>query len=350
MTRVRDERSQRHKPVTLQTIATELGVSTATVSLALRDHPAVALATRESVREAAQRLGYVYNRSAASLRSSTTGIIGVSLHDLANPFLVEVLVAIERCAAQERRSVIVTSAGDDRARQQSGFERFKEYRLDGVIVCAASGSTPEDFRPLTTADVPVTLIMREVRGLAADFVGPDNALGMRLALNYLHDLGHRRIALINGLPGASSVTHREAAFRQFHSEKGLAYDPGLHLHGPPTTETGFLIAQRLVDMAAPPTAAICFNDAVAYGVLSGLLFIGRQPGRDFSVIGFDDLKESALIYPGLTTIRSGAMEIGERAARFLTSRIGNPDLASRSHTLRPELIIRKSTGPVAAQA
>ena len=109
MTRARIDRSNGHKPVTLQTIATELGVSTATVSLALRDIPAVALETREAVREAAKRLGYVYNRSAASLRSATTGIIGVALHDLANPFLVEVLVAVEKAAALQSRSVVVTS-------------------------------------------------------------------------------------------------------------------------------------------------------------------------------------------------------------------------------------------------
>ncbi|MFN8828552.1 MAG: LacI family DNA-binding transcriptional regulator [Labrys sp. (in: a-proteobacteria)] len=350
MTRARIDRSNGHKPVTLQTIATELGVSTATVSLALRDIPAVALETREAVREAAKRLGYVYNRSAASLRSATTGIIGVALHDLANPFLVEVLVAVEKAAALQSRSVVVTSAGDDRARQQASFERFKEYRLDGVIVSAASGSTLEDFQPLTDAGVPITLIMREVRDLSADYVGPDHALGMRLALNYLHDLGHRRIALLNGHPGSSSFSAREDVFRLFHAERGLPLDPDLHQPGAPTAETGFHAAARLLTMPAPPTAAICFNDAVAYGALNGLLFAGREPGRDFSVVGFDDLKESALIYPGLTTIRSGAAEIGERATRFLLSRIGNRGIVNRSFTLRPELVIRKSTGPVAGHA
>lgn len=346
MSRIIDPFQQRQKPVTLQTIASRIGVSTATVSLALRDSDSVAESTREAVKVAARELGYIYNRSAASLRTSSTGIIGVAFHHLANPFLVEALTAIERSASAQRRSVIVAAMADDRQRQREVFERFKEYRLDGVILCSAMGSTVEDLEPLVDAGIPIALMVREIKGAIIDYVGSDNARGVALAMQHLFDLGHRRIAMIGGPSAATTSFARREGYRRFLADNGLPNDPTLETEGPMFAETGFLAIQRLVQQDNPPTAAVCFNDAMAFGALNGLRFMGIEPGRDFSVVGFDDLKEAALVYPGLTTIRSGQMEIGERATKLLFSRIADPDGPVRQIFLRPELVVRGTTAPV----
>ncbi|MBY0360322.1 MAG: LacI family DNA-binding transcriptional regulator [Phreatobacter sp.] len=332
--------------VTLLQIAQDLGVSTATVSLALRASPLVAEATREKVQERARSLGYVYNRSAASLRTARTNMIAVGVNDVVNPYFGEILAAIEETLAGSGHTVLLGTYSDDPVKQDRVLATLKEYRPDGMILCPANGSTGEALTTIAAAGIPVVQITREIDGVGLDVVASDDGVAARLALDHLHDLGHRRIAVVGGNDTMSTGRNRRITYRAWLAEKRLPFDPALMVTGLGTRDTGFAGIQALLDLAVPPTAAICMNDLIAFGVMMGLRQRGREAGRDFSVVGADDVREAAMWAPGLTTVSTHPSEQGRRACERVLVRTVNPTLPAARIILPPTLVLRGSTGPV----
>jgi LacI family transcriptional regulator len=332
--------------ITLQVIAQRLDVSTATVSLALRDSPVVAEATRLRVQKTARELGYVYNRSAASLRTARTDILAVVFHDITNPYFMELLGAIEDQATLRGRSILLGTYAENFDRQMRVLGTLREYRPDGMIICAAGGSTPATFAPFINAGIPIVQMMRSVEGLNADFVGSDDAAGTALAMQHLLALGHRRIAMIGGNDQISTGRFRRQAYRDALAGAGLPADPTLIVDGYGTREMGDIGIGQLLDLSEPPTAAVCFNDLAAFGAMLGLSRRGLQAGRDFSLVGCDDVKEAAQWFPALTTLNNRQREIGAQAADLLIERCMGLAGPARSIRLKPELVVRGTTAPL----
>lgn len=332
--------------VTLQQIATALGVSTATVSLALRSSPLVAEATRDKVQALARSLGYIYNRSAASLRTAKTNMIAVGFNDIVNPYFGEILAAIEETLAGSGHTVLLGTYSDDPAKQDRVLATLKEYRPDGMIFCPANGSSSQSLQAIAAAGVPMVQITREVDGVGLDFVGSDDVLATRMALDHLYDLGHRRIAISGGTDEMSTGRNRRIAYRAWMSAKGLSVDPDLMVVGLGTRDTGFRAVQQLLGLKDPPTATMCINDLTAFGVMMGLRHLGREPGRDFSVVGADDVSEAALWAPGLTTVKNHQTEMGRRACERVLVRTVNPALPAARIVIPPTLVVRGSTSGI----
>jgi LacI family transcriptional regulator len=341
------EPASRHERarVTLQVIAEKLDVSTATVSLALRDSPVVADATKLRVQSLARELGYIYNRSAASLRTARTNMIAVGFHDITNPYFAELLSAIEDAATAAGRSILLGTYGESLQRQERVLRTLKEYRPDGMILCVAGGTTAEEVAHLVAAQIPVVQLSREVEGVTLDFVGSDDARGAELAIDHLVELGHRRIAMIGGTDGISTGRARREGYRRGLAKHGIAGDPRLIHDSYGTREAGLTGIRAVLAQEDPPTAAMCFNDLAAFGVMLGLRHLGREAGRDFSVIGCDDVQEAAQWYPALTTIHNRQNEMGRDAAEMLIARIEDPTLPVRRVMLEPRLVVRSSTVP-----
>ncbi len=331
--------------VTLQIIADRLTVSTATVSLALRGSPLVAEATRARVQQMAREMGYSYNRSAASLRTDRTNILGVGFHDITNPYFAELLAAIEETTTANGRSILLGTYGEDLARQDRVLGTLKEYRPDGMILCAAGGSTQETFAHLIAAGVPIVQLSREVTD-TLDFVGSDDRHGTILAMEHLIGLGHRRIAFICQNQRISTGANRYRGYCEVLTRYGIAVDPSLVYPGHGTRENGSKGIQTVLDAPDPPTAAVCMNDLSAFGAMLGLRHRGREAGIDFSIVGCDDVQEAAQWYPALTTVRNFQDEMGRTSAEFLISRIAEPDAPPRRLLLKPELVVRGTTTPL----
>lgn len=331
--------------VTLQIIADHLSVSTATVSLALRGSPLVAEATRLRVLQVAREMGYSYNRSAASLRTDRTNILGVGFHDITNPYFAELLAAIEETAAAHGRSILLSTYAENLERQDRALNTLKEYRPDGMIICAAGGSGPETFGHLIAAGVPLVQLSREIPGLGLDFVGSDDKHGTMLAMEHLVSLGHRRIAFLGESQAISTGRNRYAGYREALARHGLPLDRAIVHSAYGTRENGLIGVQAVLDAPDPPTAAVCFNDLTAFGAMLGLRHRGREAGADFSIVGCDDVQEAAQWFPALTTIKNFQEEMGRTSAEFLIQRIADPDAAPRRLTLTPELVVRGTTAP-----
>lgn len=328
--------------VTLQIIADRLLVSTATVSLALRGSPLVAEATRARVQQMAREMGYSYNRSAASLRTDRTNILGVGFHDITNPYFAELLAAIEETTTANGRSILLGTYGEDLARQDRVLGTLTEYRPDGMILCAAGGSTPDTFAHLIAAGVPIVQLSREITD-SLDFVGSDDRHGTILAMEHLIGLGHRRIAFLCHNHLISTGANRYRGYCDVLARHGIAVDESLVYAGHGTRENGLKGIQTVLDAPDPPTAAVCMNDLSAFGAMLGLRHRGREAGIDFSIVGCDDVQEASQWYPALTTIRNFQDEMGRTSAEFLISRIAEPDAPPRRLLLKPELVIRGTT-------
>ena len=204
--------------VKLSTIAEALGLSTATVSLALRDSPLVAESTRERIKEEARASGYIYNRRAASLRTSKSGIIGVCVSDIMNPFFGEILKAIENELDRHRQTFVLCNHYDQLSKQRAFVDTMLQLGADGLIMSPAIGTPAPDIHLAEQNDLPVTLIARTVEGCGVTSFSGDDSYGMRLAVNHLIGKGYRRIAMVGGTDLTSTGRERERGYREALAE------------------------------------------------------------------------------------------------------------------------------------
>lgn len=330
--------------IKLSTIADALGVSTATVSLALRDSPLVAIVTRDRIKEYAREIGYIYNRRAASLRTSRSGILGVVVHDIMNPFFAEILRSIETELDRSRQTFILSNHYDQLEKQRTFIDTLLQLGADGVIMSPAIGTPVEDLEMIERNGMPVVLIARSVEGATAPVFRGDDAFGIGLATDHLIGLGHRRIVMIGGTDQTSTGRDRYEGYVSAMSKAGIEVKPHWRIPGPRTKQGGFDAAATFLALEDKPTAAVCWNDLVAIGLMNGIARAGLVPGTDISVTGYDDLEEAAIATPALTTVWNGQREVGRRAARSLLDRLNGVQIKGPQSLILPELHIRQSTG------
>lgn len=318
-------------------------MSTATVSLALRDSPLVADATRERIKEHARTIGYIYNRRAASLRTSRSGIVGVVVHDIMNPFFAEILRSIETELDRSRQTFLLSNHYDELEKQRTFLDTLLQLGADGVIMSPAIGTPAEDIALAEGNGLPAVLIARSVEGADVPVFRGDDAYGIGLATNHLISLGHRRIAMIGGTDQTSTGRDRYRGYVMAMEQAGLDVRPGWRIPGPRTKQAGFEVVQDFLSLKDKPTAAVCWNDLVAIGLMNGIFRAGLTPGVDISVTGYDDLEEAAIATPALTTVWNGQREVGRRAARTLLDRLNGVEVHGGQELIRPELHVRQST-------
>jgi LacI family transcriptional regulator len=332
--------------MTLKDIAKHAGVSPATVSLVIRNSPLVAVDTRKRVQSSIDVLGYVYDRSAANLRSRSTHTIGLVVCEITNPFYAELTAGIDEVLDRRGFVAFLANTAESPSRQDRFIARMREHRVDGLLLSPAEGTDPDLVDRVSRMGTPVVQILRRLGKRQADHVGADFRLGMTLAAEHLIRLGHKRIAFVGGGRRASPARDRAVAYRETLARYGLAVGPIVNCL--PTREAGALaVAQIFEGKRTDPTAVLCYNDICAFGVMLGLADRGLVVGRDVAVIGFDNIAEAALHRPALTTISIGARQIGEEAANLLLRRIKAPTGAPETIVLPPRLIVRSSCGGLA---
>ena len=330
-------------PATIDDVARAAGVSTATVSRALRNHPYVAEGTRRKVQQAAERLLYVANSNASRLASGQTRTIGLLAPMLTSWYTSEVVAGVEEVLAQGRYDLLIGTA-NPLAREKifRGDARFQQ-RIDGVILvdvfCSEAGA-----QQLATQDTPAIVLGEHVRSLTS--VSVDNARGARIAARHLISLGHRRIGLVGGhahLEIAHNVpTERADGFRAALEAAGLKLPDQLVEDGDFTIEGGRVAMHTLMSRPKPPSAVWLMSDEMAFGGLQALRELGLTAGKDVSVIGFDDHPASEAF--GLTTIRQPVRDIGRLGARLMLDQLEGFGVLMH-HPIELTLVERLSTGP-----
>lgn len=340
------------KRLTLGNIAEQLGISTATVSLALRDNPLVAAETRAKVKETAERIGYIYNRSAASLRTSRSQIVGVAVHDILNPYFAEVFSALEDVLEERGQMIFICNHRDDVNRQRAFVNTLLQHRADGLIICPSVGTTVEEINQLVDQGIPVTLVCREVTGAKAPCARGDDFTGGYAITKHLIDQGHTQIAMVGGRRGSSTGRDRHAGWRKALEDAGLDPNEQLDLPELMTQEDGRKAAEKILEAEIRPTAVMCFNDLIAFGMMPLLSRAGVIPGRDIAITGYDNIDGSDNHIPALTTVYNHADRIGELAAQTLLRQIAGDIVEHTPILVEPELRIRESSAAkdIAAKA
>lgn len=338
------------RKVTLNDIAAGCGVSRATVSLVLRGSPLVNKLTRARVEEELRRQGYVYNRAAANLRRRTSSSIALVLNDLANPFFAEFAAGVDESLAAAGFVTLLGCTGESAARELAVLGSLLEHGPAGIILSPAEHSRAPDVLAAVGRRAPLLLFNRELDGAVAeaepwDRLMLDNQHGARLATEHLIERGHRRIAFFGGHHDSSSCRQRHAGYLEAMRAAGLRTEPHGRVECAPTRLDAAHHAPALFTGALPPTAAVCYNDAVALGLMLGLRRHGLEPGRDFALTGFDGIAEAALGTPPLTTLSAAPRERGRQAAELVLQRLQQPRAAGRQVLAPVELVVRESSCP-----
>lgn len=329
--------------VRLKDVAAHAGVSRATVSLVLRKSPLVKAETRAKVEEAMAGLGYVYNRSAANLRSGASRTVGLVLCEITTPNFAQLTAGIDEVLGTEGYMAFIGNAAEDAARQREVLVRMQEHGVDGLVVVASENTRADALEEGACARMPCVLAQRRVEGFPADYVGPDYGAGMELITEHLIALGHRNIAFIGGVRRIAPLAERMAGFHRAlrrHKLKSGAVVPCAVID----RSSGYTAARELLAKGDIPSAIVCYNDVVAFGVMLALDERGLVPGRDVAVVGCDDVDEAGLHRPALTTFTTDPRVVGREAARLLLRRIAHPERPREEIIIPPRLVIRQSCG------
>lgn len=326
-------------------VAAAANVSKSTVSLVLQGSPLIVRETSDRVRKAAETLGYIYNRRAADLRRKSTNVIGIVINDLANPFFAEMLVGIER-RLRDAGFVSLMAHTDERLDvQEAVLTSMREYKAAGLILCPAFGTSEEMLQSIRASAIPLVITVRPLGGGQLDFVGADHERGTYAATRHLIDQGHRRIAFLGAVGGGAVYELRRAGYERAMKEGGIAIVPEWMVDIGLTREGGREGIRQALAMQPSPTAAVCYNDVVAFGAMSELGEHGLLVGRDFSVTGFDGVAAAAHTNPPLTTVEANPGALGAAAAEMLLNRLANPDSEAVRRLTEPKLVVRQSSGP-----
>lgn len=324
--------------VTIGDVASEAGVSIATVSRVVNGRYGVAPGTNEKVRAVIENLGYESSLVARSLRSRRTNVIGIIVADI-EPFSAELLKGAARAIRSTGYELVVYSGGGH-VGDQIGWERRYLTRLNGTLTDGTLLVTPTVVDVPNTAPVVAVDPHAGVTWLAT--VDSQNLEGAVTATEYLIGLGHRQIGFIAGRPDLESARLREQGYLRALERAGIDFDQKLVKVGGYTREATEGPARELLESADPPTAIFAANDVSALATIDVARALGMSVPEDLSVIGFDNIPESALSDPPLTTIDQSIQEMGYEATRLLIERIADPLLEPVHLTLPTELVVRQS--------
>ena len=324
--------------ITLYDVAREAGVSKSTASRLLDERlPNSNSPKARKVREIADRLGYVRDVSAASLRRGSTGTIGVVVPRLTDTVTAMLYEEISAAAAQQGHFAIVATTDDNPDASRKAVEALIRRGVDGLILTTARECDGVLADELRDRGVPLVFALRH-NGVGPASVG-DDQLGGYLATRHLLDLGHRRIGIIAGPEYATSSLGRLAGYRQAIEEAGLLEEPELIIPSTFSIESGEFAARILLNLPDPPTAIFAINDNTAIGSLSAIARARLKVPEDVSLVGYNDIPIVSRLPVPLTTVRVPFDQIASSAIQMLSASAQNPKIK----LIAPALIPRQST-------
>jgi len=311
------------KRSTIQDVAKYAGVSVATVSHVINGTHYVSPELNERVYEAINKLNYRPNKLARALTQMDIPLLALIVPDISNPYWSSLARAVQDISDRNDYSVIVCSS-DGLLERETRFLHSLSGWISGLIFHPYH-ITHDQLNPLIGAQLPIVILgdFTTTDPLATnwDRVFSNNQESAYAATDYLIELGHRRIAFIEGLEGTPSSVKRLAGFQDAHRLAGLPIEDRLIIPGDYTQRGGRKAMAALLDQADPPTAVFCANDLSALGALEEAKSRGKRIPQDLSIVGFDDIDEAALASPPLTTVRLPPREIGIVAAETLITRL-----------------------------
>jgi LacI family transcriptional regulator len=329
--------------ITIKDVARLAGVSISTASYALNNVPKVNEETKKRILRAADELSFQPNPAARSLKGKLTGTIGVFLPEIRSPYYLDVIAGLEDELQRRDIDLIVARIGHGRS---TAYNLLKERRVDGGIILGGSFLYREVLGNLIVSGVPLVITDYPADEVPGDpgrvsYLLVDNVSGIRSALIHLFSRGIRRIGFLAGNPASFDNMERFGAYRDFLSEYGIPYDERLVLPGDFSEDEAYRQVKTAIAEKRLPEAWCCANDQMAFGALNALKSAGLRVPEDISLTGFDDLHQSSMMDPPLTTIHRDELAMGRLAVDRLYAIIeGRP--FERVTVMPVMLVVRQS--------
>jgi LacI family transcriptional regulator len=334
------EKNQTSK-VTIIDVAAESNVSYATVSRVINHDVHVKQETRDRVIKTMRRMGYVANRQARSLAGGRTNSIGVLVPDLGTGYIGEIIRGIDAELGFKDLDLIVYTTHRTASKEVNYVANLAKGMVDGLLLVLPR--SPADFiGTLTQHNFPFVLIDHQGIGPDCPAVGAANWQGGFTATEYLIKLGHRRIGFITGWMDLGCALDRLDGYRSALRTNHIPEEPELIYEGTFFQPDGYKGASTLLDLPDPPTAIFASNDVMAMGVIDAVRTRRLRVPEDVSVIGFDDIPQSSMIHPALTTISQPLEKMGRVATQMLLELLHQPQKKTGRIELPTELIVRDS--------
>ena len=333
------------KPVSLRDVARQAKVSVATVSMVLNDNPRISRATHMRVQRLIERMGYQPNRLAQSLSSRYTGVIAVLVpalrHAFADAYFGELISGICDRAGKMGYKVMLEQAKPEFVKEQKHVQIFERRYVDGML-CLGTNDRNHFLEDFAADRYPVLVVDNYFDQWKLDYVACDYRSGAEQVMNYLLQLGHRRIALLSAAPEIRTARDIRSVYRERLEAAGAGPDDTWVEDGKFTEEGGADATRRILERHADVTAIFAANDKMAVGALHLLARMNINVPSDISVIGFDDLKHAAFINPSLTTVHLPLYQVGVQSCEKLLERVrGRAEKVA--DTLSTHLVVRDST-------
>ncbi len=333
---------------TIKDIAAKTGLSITTISLVLNNKESrIAAKTKELILKTARELNYIPNQNAISLVTKESKTFGYIVTDIANPFFAELGKGISAKAAESGYNIILCDTEDSYELTMKFLHILVSQNVDGIILTLSDEIRDAKMKAvaafLTDHPVPVVLIERTDPLLMSDCVIGNHFQGSYMAAAHLIGLGHRNFGCIAGPAHLDATKYRLKGFRQALEENGIPFRNELVAWGNYHIESGFAGARQLLETDPRITAIHAFNDMMAYGALEYLKERNIKVPEQISVVGFDDIFFSKILYVPLTSVALPIQEMGAHAVKLLTERVNKKDLARRVDLLEPKLAVRQST-------
>ena len=335
-------------PITIKDIAQRVGKSTTTVSRALNDYSDISPETKAMIRQVANEMGYSPNALAQRLQKQRTDTLAFILPTFgprfSDPFFSEFLAGIGNKAAQYGFDLLVATRPPGEAEMEAYQFNIQGHRTDGFIIVRTRRSDPRiDF--LRQIHFPFVAFGRTLGLNDFSYVDEDSEYGMALVIEYLYQLGHRRIACLLPPDDLTFAYYRRRGIERESQGLGLSPDKITMEVSDLTQRGGYQVTQTLLSLDQPPTAVLACNDLMALGAMSAAQDRGLNVGTDISITGFDDIPLAEHSHPPLTTIHQPVYQIGGMVTEMLIKKIRGQALENERVLLQPSLIVRSSCGP-----
>ena len=311
---------------TVKEVALHAGVSPMTVSRTLAGGANVRPDLQEKVFDAVRELGYHRNENARSLRpGQASGLIGVAITNLGNPYYGNFALGVEEAAADTGRRIVLGNTGGDPARERQLVADFLGRQVEGLVL-VPSGGPSDHLRPERLGDVPLVLASRRIYGLDVDVVLLDDVGGAYRGTLALLDAGHTRIGYLGNVNSGFTGARRYEGYLRALDERGIQPDPEIVLREQQDGGSASDATRRLLDLDEPPTALFSANNRNSVGALREIgrrLRAGAQPAEMPSLVSFDDFELAELMPVPVTVVDHDPRQLGREAARLLLSRLGD---------------------------
>ena len=331
--------------VTMRDIAIKTGYSLNTVSRAFNNRQDIGEETKKKILQVAQDMGYQVNWVAKALAERKTRTIGVIISDIQDPFFAELVRYLEWYARKNEYNIILCNTNEDSVQEENAARVLINHRVDGIIITPSQNGR-QGMERIVNSGIPFVLMARWFEDLPSSYVVIDDFQAGCMAGTHLRELGHRNILFINAGRHISSARERLAGLKKAFAEPGEGKLRFEVQAAPPSMAEGYKTTKKLLKQGIWFSAIVAFCDVVAVGVIRALTEAGIRVPRDVSVIGFDNIELSHFLPVNLTTLDTRKKEIArEVIAILLCQMAGKEKPSSVGKKVKPQLIIRESTGP-----